>query len=264
MAQNYTLGRGEIYFAPFIPGTQTPTGERYLGNTPEFSLTIEEEKLDHYSSDRGIREKDDSISLQVNRTGQLITDNIDPKNVALFFFGSATALAVTGATVTDEAINDVEQGLHYQLGVTTVNPSGARALDVHTAGPPAKNIIVTVSSTEKAEGTDYTVDMELGRIYIVPGGSIVDGSDLKVSYKTKTSTRQRVISGSAPVTGQLRYIAQNPKGENFDYLMPYVSISPNGDYALKGDEWQQIPFNIEVLKKSGQEAIYMDGRAVYS
>ena len=43
--------------------------------------------------------------------------------------------------------------------------------------------------------------------------------------------------------------------------MPYVKISPNGDYALKGDEWQQIPFNIEILKKTGFEALYSDGRA---
>lgn len=265
MSDNLTLGRGELFFAPFAAGTTNPTGERYLGNTPEFNLTLEEEKLDHYSSDRGIREKDKSISLQVNRTGTLITDNIDPENVALFFFGSASALAVTGATVTDEAIASVEQGKYYQLGTTAANPSGARELDVHTAGPPAENIIVMDDATTTfVEDTDYTIDMALGRLYIVPGGAITDGTNLEVSYKTKTSSRTRVISGSAPVEGALRFIAKNPAGEQFDYFFPHVSLSPNGDYALKGDEWQQIPFNVEILKKTGLEAIYMDGRAIAS
>jgi len=46
--------------------------------------------------------------------------------------------------------------------------------------------------------------------------------------------------------------------------MPYVKLMPNGDFALKGDEWQQLSFNIEVLKKGTLEAVYMDGRAVAS
>lgn len=56
---NYTLGRGKVYFARFTSG-QVPGPFRYIGNTPEFNLTIELETLDHFSSDEGIREKDDS------------------------------------------------------------------------------------------------------------------------------------------------------------------------------------------------------------
>jgi hypothetical protein len=47
-------------------------------------------------------------------------------------------------------------------------------------------------------------------------------------------------------------------------MLPYVKLSPNGDYALKGDEWQQIPLSIEVLKASGKEAIYRDGVPAYA
>lgn len=266
MAQNYTLGRGKLYFAPFADGTQNPKGERFLGNVPEFNLTIEEEKLEHFSSTQGIREKDDSVSLQVNRTGTLSTDNIDVENVALFFFGSTDSLAVTGSTITDEAIAAVEQGMYYQLGVTADRPTGHRELDLLSTGPDV-NILVTDDAgtpVEFDEGDDYEIDMVLGRIYIVPGGAITDGTNLEVDYKTKTSTRPRVISGSAPIEGSLRYIAANPKGTDFDYFMPWVQLAPNGDYTLISDEWQTIPFNIEVLKKTGLEAIYVDGRALVS
>lgn len=261
MSNNYTLGRGELYFARFLPGTSTPEGERYLGNSPEFNLTISEEKLDHFSSDRGVREKDDSISLQVDRTGSFTTDDIDVENLALFFFGDTSTVTVTGATITNEVINNVEKGLFYQLGVTNANPSGARDLDVHTAGPPALNVIVTntAGTTTYAEGTDYTIDMALGRLYIMPTGTI-NVTTLHVDYRTKSHSRARVISGSTPVEGQMRFVAKNPKGQNFDYFFPKVIISPNGDFALKGDEWQTIPFNLEVVKLDGKEAIYVDGR----
>lgn len=267
MSNNYTLGRGKLYFAPFAPGTQTPQGERYIGNTPEISIAIEEEKLDHYNSDSGVREKDDSISLQVNRTGSFNTDHISAENLALFFFGSVSALAVTGATVTDEEIASVSQGLYYQLGASDANPSGARELDLHSTGPDVNILVeedIGVDPETYVEGTDYEIDMELGRLYIIPGGNIADGTSLLVSYKTKTTTRERIISGNTAIEGQLRYVADNPKGTNRDMLLPWATISPNGDYALKGDEWQVIPFTLEILKKTGLEAVYIDGRAVVS
>ena len=55
------------------------------------------------------------------------------------------------------------------------------------------------------------------------------------------------------------YRTKNPKGADCTYFLPYVKLSPNGDYALKGDEWQQIPLSVEVLKPTNAEAIYRDG-----
>ena len=43
--KNYTLGRGKVYFSRFKAGTQIPAGFFYIGNTPEFNLTIESEVL---------------------------------------------------------------------------------------------------------------------------------------------------------------------------------------------------------------------------
>lgn len=263
MSNNYTLGRGKIYFARYLPNTQTPGPELYIGNTPEFSLTIEEEKLDHFSSEAGVREKDASISLQVNRSGQMVTDNISPENVALFFFGTSSTVEVTGATITNEAIDGdtVAQGGYIQLGVSDTHPAGHRLLTPHSTGPTVNAVVTGSGGTPTyVEGDDYTIDMDLGRIYIVPGGDIADGTDLLVDYKTTTSSQSRVISGSTPVEGLMRFISNNPNGDNQDYLLPYVKISPNGDYSLISDEWQQIPFNVEVLKKTGREAVYVDGR----
>lgn len=258
---NYTLGRGEIYFSRLDPVTGLLGGERYLGNTPEFNLTFEEEKLDHYGSDRGVREKDASVTLQINRTGSLITDNINPQNVALFFFGSTEALTVAQTTVTDEEINGVEIGMFYQLGMTPANPSGAR--QVIFPGTAGTEFEVSVAGgAALVSGTDYILDTALGRIEILAGGTVQDGDNLTVTYSVSASTRQRIISGSQAVAGALRFIAYNPTGDNIDYFLPSITLSPNGDYALKAEEWQQIPFSVEVLKPETGEALYADGRAV--
>lgn len=269
--QAYALGRGEVRFARFITGTQNPKGFRYIGNTPEFNLTIEQEVLDHFSSDHGIREKDESVALQVNRTGSFTTDNIVPDNVALFFFGEKTTVTEAGGAQTPEVIADVEQGLYYQLGISTTRPAGAKGLvgetdDSNSAG--AFRVYENDSNSggggaDFINGTDYTIDYEQGMLYIVPGGGIADTTDIVVSYSIKASTYSRVISGSQPVEGAMKYTAFNPVGTQIDYFFPWVKVSPNGDYALKSDEWQTIPFTIEILKRSTAEAIYADGRPAF-
>lgn len=251
--KQYTLGRGRIYFDAFLAGTRTKTGERYFGNTPSFSLTMESETLDHFDSDGGVRVKDDSVLLELNRTGTFTTDNIDPENVALFLLGTSSVLAQTSGTVTDEAINDVKKDRYYQVGVSPTTPSGVRGISAVT---------VDVGASLKTLGTDYTVDLELGLVYIVPTGTILDGDDILVTYTRAANSRTRIVTAaSSTVDGALRFVATNPKGTLLDYYMPYVRLSPNGEYALKGDEWQQISFNLDIQKLNDTtESIYVDGR----
>lgn len=251
--QNYTLGRGMIYFGQFAPGTTTPTAERYFGNTPEFNLTIDVENLDHYSSDQGIREKDDSVVLQADRSGSLTTDSIRPDNIALFFFGAKETVTVVAAPGQTQSFDGSPAGLAIQLGTNALNPAGARNV--------ANVVLVTTPPTPALTlGLDYNVDLARGRVLFEETENVKALTKVKFTYDVGASKRDRIISGSQPVEGCLRYIANNPKGGNFDYFMPWVKITPNGDYALKSDEWQTIPFALEILKKPGLEAIYCDGQ----
>lgn len=376
--QNYTLGRGKLHFSRFKNGTQNPEGFRYIGNTPEFNLTIESENLDHFSSDYGIREKDDSVLLEVNRSGTMITDNIDPENIALFFLGSSSLAAITSASGLTETLADVKPGHSYKLGQSSNNPAGyfgvnpagfsaytgsaptaatgtvtfgdvgdaddtitiggqvytmkaspANPYDVDigaTAAESAANLaaainagsgagtaygtgtiantdvtasvasdVVTVTAivtgtagnsialtasgsditasgtgnlaggvgTGFVPGEDYEMDFDTGLFTVLEDGAITEGSDVTIGFGVRQSTRERVISGATPVEGALMFVAANPKGKQFNYYFPWVKFTPNGDYALKSDEWQQIPFNLEILKPSATEAIFMDGKPAY-
>jgi hypothetical protein len=257
MARNLALGKGELHFAPFASGTQVAGGYRFLGNCPEFTLTIDDEQLDHYSSTSGVREKDDQVTLEVSRSGSITCDDVQAKNLALFFLGTAATLSVAGATDVTETISSVEQGLQYQLGVSTSAPSGAR-----------KVTSVVVTDGEESPTTydvtdDYTVDADLGLITIVEGGAITDASDIEVTYDVTAHSRDQVISQTTAIEGSLKFISKNPKGTKFDYHLPWVRFMPNGDISLIQDqEWMTIPLNIEAFKLDTQEAIYLDGRPV--
>jgi hypothetical protein len=56
----------------------------------------------------------------------------------------------------------------------------------------------------------------------------------------------------------MQYRQDNAYGVNRTYLFPNVKVRPNGDFALKGDEWQRLTFAVEVLKSATAEAIYID------
>jgi len=249
---NYTLGRGEMHFGQYRPGTQTPRGERYLGNTPELGFSMEQEELPHYNSDRGVRIKDESVLLQLDYSGSFITDNISPENLALFFLGESLIETLTAQTGATDTFDDVELGVSYQLGTSNALPAGVRQVS---------NVAITDGTDPLTAGTDYVVDEELGRVTLLEGATgIAEGGSITVTYDVGESTRARVISRSMTIEGAMRFIAHNPAGEQLDYFMPWVKITPNGDFQLKGDEWQALPFTMEILKKGSLESIYVDGR----
>lgn len=256
MADNLVLGRGELYFDPFLSGTTTKTGERYIGNTTEININVESDKLDHFSSDRGIREKDRSVILELRRQGSFTTDNMATENLAMFLLGDVSTVTQTTGPVTAEGISDVIKGRYYQIGVSSGNPQGVRGVSAVTVKKGATTLVLN---------TDYSLDAALGRIKILDGSSTVaNGDDLAVDYTRASNTRTRVTTGaSAEIKGALRYISYNPEGEQRDLYLPYVLITPNGDLAMKGEEWQQASFNIEIQKlDTNTAAIYVDGRPV--
>ena len=237
-SQGYTLGRGKVFFARFTDEvTATPGPFRYVGNTSEFNIGVEEEVLDHYSSDGGIRETDRTIELELNRTITMTCDNINVENLALFFYGTASKVTRTAAGGEVENFIGAVPGNVYQLGLTEQNRGGVRGVtDIRVSSGATFSTMHTID-------IDYTVDNDRGMFAIVVGGGITAATDIRVIYNIAAMTHDRIISGRSQITGAMRYISNNPKGANRDIIMPSVRISPNGEYALKGDEWNVIPFN---------------------
>jgi len=255
-SQNLQLGKGEVWFSPYSPGTQNPTGFEWLGNCPSFALNAEMEKLDHFGSTGGIRQKDQSVMLSKDVTGTITCDDIRVANVARFIGADVSTKTDAGSVGVNYNIAAVTPGRRYQIGASSANPTGDRQISAVTvkddAGVPA-----TFAAT-----TDYIVYPELGMIEVVAGGTIVAGTNLVITYTTAASSRTVMVSSEDEIEGELKFIADNPVGANIDYYMPWVKLSPNGEFALITEEWASLPFNIEVLKKTGYAALYGDGRPV--
>jgi hypothetical protein len=252
--ESYTLSRGELHFSKYKPGTQIGEGYRYLGNSQEWTLNAEVEMLDHFNSDRGIKQKDKSIPLTVTRTGSTVLDEITSPNIGLYLFSpdGATTVTETGGAITGFAISDVIPGRSYQLGESDTNPVGDMKIS-------PTGFVVKKGSTIFDIMDDYVVDFTRGLLTIVEGGAIVVGDDITVDYTVLASTYELVVSGDDKVEGAMKYIEFNPAGANKVWTFPYVSISPNGEMTFKGDDWQSIPLNIEVLAKNTMAAIYVNG-----
>lgn len=259
MADNLTLGRGELYFDRYINQEDLITrGERYIGHTTSFNLNVESETLDHFNRDRGFNDKDESITISQNFSATFVTDNIDPDNMALYFSGGQGLLSTAAATAQVDVFSRIGKGLIYQLGTSDATPSGVR----HVENVVVKKVPTSGPKVNLVAGVDYTVDLTKGRVTLTETGTILERFDtVEVTYDIVAQRRRRIISGREPIGGALRFISTNPLGFKQDYYFPYVKITPNGEFALKGDTWQEIPFKVEVLRKSGMEAIYTDGAA---
>ena len=269
--QKYTLGRGEVFFNKFKPGTNIGEGERYLGNTPEYSLTNDVETLDHFNSDRGLREKDESVLLEISSSGSMNCDNISGENVALFFLGNLLTKSSTSVTAQKEVFTSWKRGLTLQLGTTDTTPTGVRKVSNVKVGKAASGATLNLTGDISAipgvtivdAAGNYEVDLELGRLYLEPTSTEINGGiKLVVQFDVAAQSREMVISSNDVVQGSLRFVAHNAKGENKDYFFPKVTLSPDGDYNLKGDDWQSMGFTFEALKLQGRERVYIDIRAV--
>jgi hypothetical protein len=254
---NYVLGAGRLFFDPLVNGAYE--GERYLGQSPGFSLSVDAERVQLFSSDGPTAEKLEDVVTQINRSASITLDEVSLENLELFLAGATSAASQSSGTVTNENINNgvgVKQGRWYQLGVTTSFPAGARSIS-------AVVIKNAVPETITASG-NYELDLTLGRIYIVPGGAIANGTVLTADYTRAAVNWSQVASGDlASRQGRLRYIEDATRGANRDYYMPKVDLAPSGEFSIKSrSEFAQLGFTLEVLTPDVGQAIYVTTRPV--
>lgn len=259
--KNIVLGAGYVYFDEH-DADGALTGERYLADTPGFSITVASESLEDYSSDGPVAEKQLDVATRVTRDAALTLKDMSTENFAMFIIGGVASMSTTAGAVTATEVNGgngVKQGRWYQLGVSPSLPTGVRKITA-----------VVVKDDNASPATfdltdDYELDADLGRIYIVPGGGIADGTVLEVDFtKTEASWDQVASTDLGAKTGALRFVASNTSGQNRDLYLPSVVMKPDGEFAFKSrDTVQQMGFTVSVNSPGdGRASVYLNGRAV--
>lgn len=247
---NQVLGSGRILFDRFADGTKTPQGwYRYFGNSTAFSLNQSQETLDHFDADNGIKQKDLSVQLSADTGGSITLDDISAENLALWFLGEVEQKTVASAAAQTKTVTDVQKGAMIVLGVTGALQAGAGDITITT--------VAVGSDTISAPG-NWEVDLDAGILTILPDAvDIEDGDDVVITYSQSATTTAYIISKNQSIYGQLFFHSKNGVGKKRDGFFPYVKLSPDGDYNLKGDDWQTMTFSVEVLKlNSSTERVY--------
>lgn len=308
---------GQIFFDPF-DANGNPTGERYFGLTPGFTVTIASDKIESYGAESGLRELDDTTLISVTRTGKLTCRQVSMENLALFLGAAANTAAQSSGAVTGEN-KSVLPDRYYQLGASTSNPSGVRKVTgVTVVGKTASNwlantayvvgdrvkktsspthiFVCTVAGTSAnpteptwpstidatvvdgtvtwrcetlitlVEGTDYSVDTDLARVYALPGARLSAYGGYWTFGYTKTTVSRDVVQTGSTVSssGAFRFVAYPGKGTPRDLYAPNVTLAPSGDLILKADDpkYAEISFDLTFsVGNNGEAALIIDGRA---
>jgi len=222
----YTLGRGMLLFKPV-----GEAGFEDFGNVKDFSLEVRTEKLEHYSTASGIKVKDAEIVKSQEFNVSFEIDELRIETLEKFALASRTDTNITAGTVANEPINNVRQGLWYKLAHEKIRRTPAPVI-TNDATPP----------TVYTEGTDYEIDYEAGAIYIIPGGNIANGTNLRIDYSYDALTKTTLQSGQRyQITGTLWFKGDPPKGQVLDVIGD-VSLTPSGELKLIGDDWLSVKF----------------------
>src|ERR1700733_9258041 len=234
---NVLLGRGKV-FLDNLDALGNRTGMQDLGNCTavqtENKVEIKEkyESMDPASSlyARGVTRQTVSIKI----TG----DEFTLDNIARAMLGVVQQVTGPGATVAAEAFtagspNGIIQGRYYPLAhrnITTLT-------DVKTG------------STSGVLGTDYTIDLLRGIVYVIPGSTLfAAGVQLTADYVYGSYTYNAVrVAAVGTVEAYLRFEGNPIKGPTYEAEYWHVSFTPSGELGLIADDFGNWTLEGEVI-----------------
>ena len=190
------------------------------------------------------------------------------------------ANAATAAVTTPYEIGDfvvpATPNNHWYMAVAT-GTSGGSAPTWPTTGGTVVDGTVTwqdMGLIAYTAGTDYELDATYGLVNLPTTGAMANayaklpadvrksgkGFRLEIGYTRAASSFNQIASHSrGAVEGRLWFHERNAKGENGVWYAPEASLTPNGDLALKGEDYGALGYEIALLTPAVGSALYRNG-----
>jgi len=214
---NYFIGKGIVYWMG-----SSETEWRDLGNVPEFEVTLNLDKLDHFSSREGTRKKDRSIIREQSGTVRMVIEELTARNLELALMttsAAAVSLTTTGDTATgDPGITNL---------ATTTNLVVGRSYAVSGTGIPD-------GAMATFDGTDLVLDVD----------ATATGTDVALEITAPISMD---IFSEAEKTGKVKFVGTNQVGAKCTYYLNNVSLTPTSSFNPISDEWGNFEVTGELL-----------------
>lgn len=246
---DYNLGRGIIYAARIDETTGLPMEWRDLGNAPEFNISIEAETLEHQSSRSGLRVTDKEVPVSIDASLAFTLDEINAENVADWFRGEQAVFtngAVAGFAEWEMVPEgEIVLGRWYDIRSST----GVRAYGIDGGDLTVKTTNIT--PVELAEGTDYDLDAEFGRIFLRSTSTKLataisgeEGLDVTLAANAGAPAVNEIRGlTQASTTVAIKFVSENASGgAKAEWEFHQVTLTAEGDFGLISDDWTQMQF----------------------
>lgn len=143
--QQLIVPAGQLFIDVIVAGKYS--GERYLGKTDSFTVSVAGEQLQEFTMESGIKELADSTLIGVTRTAKMTVKQVSRENLGLFLAAAYGVQIQSASTVTDEALT-VLPDRYYQLGRADANPSGVREVSAVSVSAGEAAVVWTATATK--------------------------------------------------------------------------------------------------------------------
>ena len=195
--RNYLYGKGELFFRAV--GSE---GYDHLGNAPAFTISLTEEKLEHFSSMSGTKTKDLQLVTQKGAAVAFTLEEFTTGNILRAFKGAAVAKQMqAAATVSGQSVS-ANKGLYTFVGKEKLGFTRLEHGTV-TGGTFAPGSSVVGSTSSATATVAYVTDGVLECVNVrgtfVPG----EGSPASPMWCSRTRPARRpsaTVRGSTTIS----------------------------------------------------------------
>lgn len=235
---DYIGGKGRLYIQ--LSGANRM---EEVGDVDEFTVSLENERLERFSNAYGVRTKSDSRLIQQNASISFTPMQNTARNICMALMSTKAFLAQGSASSQTHIVTGVVTGDIVDVGKLDITVNSI------SDGAPPTGLYPTGHY-------EYDTKSGLVKILNIPTGV---GANATITYAAAAiptgARRLKIGGGSEPdLEAKLVFIALDANSNPIEKITVHkVKLAPNGDWNLISDEYRSLPISGEVIVDESKE-----------